>query len=239
MPRISMPHAALCVRSFAYVALAGLVSVIFLPFYLLILLPARYNWPVLRVYLRIHLLLLRWICGIRYDLQGRENLPHDACILASRHEAVWETMYLPYALDNPAVFLKSELLRMPLVGPLMRKLGHIGIERSGNPEAVRKSFAAARKAVNAGRSVLIFPNGTRDPKHRFRVLPGISVLYQKLNLPVVPIVLNSGDHWIYNSWLRRPGTITVRILPPIPVRLPVKTFVTRLQHDLSQPACTE
>ncbi len=83
---------------------------------------------------------LRVVCGISYEITGLENLPDGPCILASRHEAMWETIFLPWMLGNPAVFLKSEILGYPIAGPVARKMGYIGVDRTGDLEAAKKSF---------------------------------------------------------------------------------------------------
>ena len=222
-------------RSYVFVFMSILTTTCFTLIYPLFAFN-RYLWPFVSVFFGVQLKLLQWICGIRHNLLGRENLPPGPCILAARHEATWETIFLPWALNNPAIILKAEILTYPLFGGGARRLGYIGVDRSGKLEAVKKTFEQARQAATKGRRVLIFPSGTRDPKHRFRVQPGVSVLYRTSKLPCVPIVLNSGDKWIYGSWLRRPGTITVQILPAIPPGLPSKQFMARLTHDLAQPA---
>jgi len=227
--------AVIRLRSLVYLVLSAMVTLPFLLLYPLILAPSRIVWSILAVYIRLQIVLLRWICGVRYRISGLENLPDGPCILASRHEAMWETIFLPWVLDNPAVILKAEILSYPLVGPVARKLGYIGVDRSGDLEAAKRTFDQARDVARAGRPVLIFPSGTRDPAHRNRVQGGVAVLYRSLKLPCVPIILNSGEHWLRKSFLRRPGTIEIEVLPPIPAHLPVREFMARLEHDLSQP----
>jgi 1-acyl-sn-glycerol-3-phosphate acyltransferase len=224
------------VRSLIFHLVCGLVTLVFLLLYPVILLPRRFLWGVLRQYIRLQLLLLRMICGQRYRVIGAENAPSGPCIVAARHEAMWETFLLPLIFDNPAVVLKTEIMGYPIAGRLSRKLGFIGVDRSGAPEKVKKSFDAARRVARAGRSVLIFPSGTRNPARRHRVQGGVTVLYRLLKLPCLPVVLDSGDFWIYGRWLRRPGVITVRILEPIPTGLRASEFQARLEADLAQPA---
>jgi 1-acyl-sn-glycerol-3-phosphate acyltransferase len=223
------------IRSFGFAVATLITTAVFALIYPLILAPRRIVWSIVKVYIAVEIVWLRVICGIRYEVTGLENLPDGPCILASRHEAMWETIFLPWLLDNPAVFLKREILGYPLAGPVARKLGYIGVDRSGDLEAARQSFAQAREVTDAGRSVLIFPSGTRDPAQRSRVQTGVAVLYRQLGLPCVPVVLNSGDHWVYRSWLRRPGTIRVEFRPAIPAALPTRDFMARLERDLSSP----
>ena len=227
--------AVIRMRSAAFVLLSVVTTLVFLLAYPMILTPRRIVWPILSLYIRTEIFWLRVVCGISYEITGLKNLPDGPCILASRHEAMWETIFLPWMLGNPAVFLKAEILGYPVAGPVARKMAYIGVDRSGDLEAAKKSFDQARKAARAGRSVLIFPSGTRDPDHRHRIQSGVAVLYRTLKLPCVPIILNSGEHWIYRSWDRRPGTIRIEVLPAIPAGLPTKEFMARLEQDLSRP----
>jgi len=235
MTQVSDNSAWVGLRSLLFHLASGLVTLGFLLLYPLILAPQPWVWAVLRCYILVQLWLLRVICGLSYRVEGLEYLPDGPCIIAARHEAMWETLFLPLLLDNPVVFLKDEILRYPLAGPVARKLDHIGVDRSGALDRAKAAFERARGLAQAGRRVLIFPNGTRDPAHRLRVQSGVAVLYRMLKLPCIPVVLDSGDYWVYHRWLRRPGVITVRVLPPIPVGLRSSQVLARLESDLAQP----
>ncbi|WP_172293105.1 lysophospholipid acyltransferase family protein [Pseudoruegeria sp. HB172150] len=221
-------------RSLCFHLASALATLVFLPAYVLVLVPVRIGWPVLAAYIRLQLWLLRMICGQRVEVTGVENLPAGPCLLAARHESMWETMFLPLHFHNPAVLLKQEILRYPLAGPIARRLGHIGIDRSGDLEAARASFTGAKQAASDGRSILIFPSGTRDPALRDRLQSGVAVLYRQLGLPCVPVTHNSGRFWPHRSWLRHAGTIRVEIRPPIPAGLKTKEFIDRLAAGLSR-----
>ncbi|MDJ0827219.1 MAG: lysophospholipid acyltransferase family protein [Rhodobacter sp.] len=221
-------------RSLAFAVLSGIATAPFLLLWPLILAPRGVVWAIVRVHIAVQVALLRRVAGVGYRVTGLENLPDGPCVLASRHEAMWETIFLPWILGNPAVILKHEILGYPVAGPVARKLGHIGVDRSGDLEAAKRSFDQARDEARAGRSVLIFPSGTRDPAEKSSVQGGVAVLYRHLKLPCVPIVLNSGRHWVYRSWLRLPGTIRIEILPPIPPGLRTAEFMERLQTAMAR-----
>ena len=155
---------AIGLRSLAFHVASALVTLGFVLLYPLIVLPRPWVWAILRRYISAQLWLLRIVCGQRVQVVGIEHLPGTACILASRHEALWETLFLPLILDNPAVILKDEILRYPLAGRVARKMGFIGVDRSGAPDRARASFDQARAQAAEGRNVLIFPSGTRDRK---------------------------------------------------------------------------
>jgi 1-acyl-sn-glycerol-3-phosphate acyltransferase len=220
-------------RSVAFAGLSALTSGAFVLLYPLILAPRGVVWAILSVHIRAQLFWQRWVAGVGYRIDGLEHVPDGPCILASRHESMWETILLPWVLGNPAVLLKREILAYPIAGPVARKLGYIGVDRSGDLEAAKRAFRQAQVAIESGRSVLIFPSGTREPGRRDRVQGGVAVLYRQLGVPVVPITLNSGDHWVFGSWLRWPGTIRIRVLPPIAPDLPTRDFMARLERDLT------
>jgi len=235
MTALSHNRAVARIRSLCFHVVSALVSLGFVLLYPFILAPRRVVWAILSSWVAAQVFLLRWVAGIGYRVRGWENLPEGPCILAARHESMWETMVLPMRLGNPTVFLKEEILRYPIAGPVARKLGYIGVNRDGDLAAAKRSFDLAKGEVAKGRRVLIFPSGTRNPAHRTRVQTGVAVLYRQLKLPCVPIVLNSGDHWLYRSWLRLPGMIEVEIRPPIPPDLKTREFLDRLSSDLTRP----
>ena len=228
--------ALVCVRSLLFHIASLLATIAFLPLFVLLFGPVRYVWSALRLYVRTQLALLRLICAQRYHVVGQDHVPEGPVILAARHESMWETLVLPYLFNNPAVVLKREILRYPLAGLVARSLSYIGVDRSGALDRAKETFDQAKAQAADGRSILIFPNGTRNPQNRNRVQPGVAVLYRTLKLPCLPIVLDSGQLWPYRSWLRHPGLITIRILPAIPPGLRSSEFLAQLESDLAQPA---
>lgn len=232
MTALSRSPAAIRARSAAFYVLCVATTLPFLPFLVLIYAPMRVGWPVLRAYFTVQIWLLRVICGQRVRVTGQENLPDGPCLLAARHESAWETLYLPWRFGNPAVMLKRELLGIPLVGNIARKLRYIAIDRSGDLATARASFDAAKEEVAKGRKILIFPAGTRNPAGRDAMQPGVAVLYRQLGLPCVPISHNSGDIWPHKSWLRCPGEVEIRILPPIAPGQKTRVFMDQLSRAL-------
>ncbi|MDF0601591.1 lysophospholipid acyltransferase family protein [Psychromarinibacter sp. C21-152] len=228
MTALSRTPAAIRARSVAFYLLCVASTLPFLPLLVLIFAPVRVGWPVLRAYFSVQIWLLRVVCGQRVRVTGEENLPDGPCLMAARHESAWETLYLPWRFGNPAVMLKRELLDIPLVGNIARKLKYIPIDRSGDLETARASFDAANAEVAEGRRILIFPAGTRDPAGRDAMQSGVAVLYRQLGLPCVPVTHNSGDIWPHRSWLRRPGEVEIRILPPIPPGEKTRVFLEHL-----------
>ena len=200
-----------------------------------ILLPYSFLLGVLRRYAGSTLWFLRVICGIDVEWRGREKLPQGACIVACKHQSVWETFALFMVLPDPTYVLKRELMQLPLFGWLATKARMIPIDRGSHAKALTGMLAAARREAARGRQIVIFPEGTRRlPGAKPHYLPGAAFLYADLGLPCVPIALNSGLFWPRHSWLRRPGTVVAEVLDPIPAGLDKREFLTRLQSAIEQ-----
>lgn len=177
--------------------------------------------------------MARVVAGIDVELRGTENLPKGAAIVAAKHQSAWETLYFTELLDRPAAVMKEELVRVPVVGPYMRAMEMIPVDRKAGASALRRMVEKAREATAAGRAILIFPQGTRVlPGAKAPYHPGTAALYVGLDLPVIPVALNSGMYWARNAFWKRPGRIIVEFLPPIPPGLDRKTFMARLEEAL-------
>ncbi len=221
-------------RSLLYHALytiwAFLMSFAFLPVLVLPFWASRYMG---RFWTASVFGLLKATTGLGYRIEGIENLPDGAVIIASKHQSTWETMIFPYIVRDPVTVLKKELFLIPFYGWYVKRYGCIGIDRSSGAAALRGLLREARLKVATGRPLIVFPEGTRAPPGGLQPLQiGIAALYQDLNIPVVPVALNSGHFWPRRRLIRRPGTVTLRFLPPIPPGLDRKTFMARLRNDL-------
>lgn len=163
----------------------------------------------------------RWCARVilRQNVAIEGELPKEAVFFVFKHEAMFETIDLPFMLHRPVVFAKHELFSIPVWGPLARHYGLIPIERSAGAAALRTMRRAALDAIAAGRPLVLMPEGTRvrhgqSPELR----SGFAGLYKLLGLGVVPVAVNSGAP--RRGWIRLPGTITYRIGEAIPPGLP-------------------
>lgn len=191
----------------------------------LLLGPRSWAMAGLRFHARVTLWLMRVICGTRVEVRGRENLPDGAVLIAAKHQSAWDTIGLVLPFADPALVMKAELMKIPLYGWFSRKFGMIPIRRETGPGALREMLKEARDRADNGRQILVFPEGTRrKPGAPPAYKPGIMLLYDALKLPCVPVALNSGHFWPRDSLIRRPGTIVVEILEPIPAKLDRKAF---------------
>ena len=198
-------------------------------------LPHRVHLIFIRSYSRTSLWLLRTICGTKVEWRGAEKIPPGACIVACKHQSLWETFALYAILADPAYILKRELMWIPLFGWHMRKAGLIPIDRSAGLSALSRMTARAKKELARSRQVIIFPEGTRRPiGAEASYKPGIAHLYARAGVVCVPLALNSGMFWPRRSLLRYPGTVLVEALDPIAPGLDPRSFLARLQDVLEE-----
>lgn len=156
----------------------------------------------------------RWILGVRVQVEGA--IPSGPVLFAGKHESLFEALELSRLLGSPATVMKRELARIPLWGWAARRYGVIIVNRTANAAALRSMMKDARAALAQGRSVLIFPEGTRvKPGEMPELRSGFAGLYRMLDLPVVPIAVRSGHVWPKRG-AKKPGVIIFRFLDPIP-----------------------
>ena len=173
--------------------------------------------PFTRFWSRAWLAMYRVICSVNYEVRGKENIPHGGCLLAVKHQSVWDTCALFAIFDRPVFVLKSELMFIPFFGWALARLGCIPIKRGTGKSALDDMARGTRVALTQSKQVVIFPEGTRTMiGQAANYKTGISHLYSALDVTCVPVALNSGAFWPRRKFLRPPGTIVVEVLSPIP-----------------------
>ncbi len=224
-------------RSFAFTisfyALTLVLSVVFLP---TLLLPRKYalTFPIL--WTKLTPVLLRLFCGIKINFKGLENLPKkNGYIIACKHQSALETLLFHAIIPNTFYVLKRELVFIPIAGLYAPKTGCVAIDRKGGAKTMRKMFAAVKKNLDKGMNLIIFPEGTRTkPTQKIPYSPGIALLYEQCNAPVVPVALNTGYCWPKNQMRKIAGTVTIEFLPPMPAGLHRRVFLTELQKCIEE-----
>ncbi len=195
--------------------------------------PRKWAIRALQVWGRSSVFWLRVIAGIKMEVRGLENIPHGGCIVAGKHQSLWETFAILPLLDDPAMVLKKELTFIPFFGWFIYKFRMIPVERSAGTQALRSMINHAQAAIAMNRQVVIMPEGTRrGPDDPPDYKPGAAALYGKLDVPCVPFALNSGLFWPRRQFLRHPGTIILSFLEPIPPGLDRKAFQPRLEDAI-------
>ena len=155
---------------------------------------------------------LRFTCGVRYEVVGSENLPEETAVFLANHQSSWETI-LFYGLIFPnSPILKKELLRIPFWGWSMWLQDPIAIDRSKPREAVKSLLTQGVDRIKNGKSVIVFPEGSRSPAGLIkRFSRGGAKLAIAAGVPIVPISHNAGDCWPPREFIKRPGFIRVTI----------------------------
>lgn len=226
----------IAVRSAIFAITAGLFSASFA----LLLLPAlafprRVFQQMARVWCRGLVALLSLCCGLRFRVVGRDNLPDAPSIIASKHQSAWDALIFHVLLEDPVYVLKRELLLIPFFGWYLRKAGNIAIDRAAGFQAIKVMQARVERAIAEGATVIIFPEGTRTtPGERAPYHPGIAAVYSGAAASVIPVALNSGLFWGPRQFNKRPGVITLEVLPAMPEGLPRKAFVKELERVIEE-----
>ncbi|KQN93164.1 glycerol acyltransferase [Sphingomonas sp. Leaf231] len=186
---------------------------------------------------RLHRLLMRWVLGITPRVEG--EVPAGQYLYVSKHEAMYETLELQLLLGSPAVVLKRELMRIPLWGWAAKEYGALVVDREASSRALRALMREGAAVRGTGRSVIVYAEGTRVPHGESPPLrSGFAGLYKALDLPVVPIALDSG-RLLPKKGAKRSGTITIRIGEPIPAGLPRRVIEAQVHaaiNVLNKPA---
>jgi len=207
-----------------FAAVTAILSLIFLP---VLVLPRAATVWLARLWSRATFWGLKVFTGIGFEIRGIP--PRGPVLVASKHMSMWDTMALYLALEAPATVLKRELLHIPFYGWFLWKATAIAINRGAGASALRKMAAAAQGVLAEGRPILIFPEGTRKkPGAPPDYKPGVAGLYALLEVPCVPVALNSGVYW--TGFLKRPGTIVLAFLEPIAPGLKRGAFMTLLEQ---------
>ena len=203
----------------------------------LLALPRRYVVAAGQFWTKVGLWFLATICGLRHRVRGLDRLPDGPCILACKHQSAWETLVLSQVIGDLGYVVKRELTMIPLFGSYLTKAGVIPVDREGGTKALMGMVEGVRRCLAAGRSVAIYPEGTRtSPGERRPYHPGVAALYLKLDAPVVPVALNSGWFWGRRSFRKQPGTIDLVFLPPIEPGLSRRAFLAELEQRI-ETAC--
>lgn len=222
--------------TFTFLLVVGsfILSIALMP---LLALPQKFCVPwVSSLYGGYISLIERYVLGLKLELRGLENLPEGShYIIAGKHQSAYETLKIPFMarLKHPVIVLKKELIYLPGWGFYPPRMGLIAIDRSSGPQALQQMIAGARKGFARGRPLSLFPEGTRKalgaaPDYK----PGVAKIYRDLQVPVVPMALNSGVFWARNEFFKRGGTVVFEFLPPLPAGMPPLKMMAELEAQV-------
>ncbi|MAF50254.1 MAG: lysophospholipid acyltransferase family protein [Rhodospirillales bacterium] len=177
--------------------------------------------------------MVRHLLGVTVEFRGKENIPDEPVIFASKHQSAWDTTLFLWLDPDYAYIMKSDLGRIPFWSWYVLHCGHILIDRSGGAGTMREMIRKTKSILAEGRSIAIFPEGTRAPPGtRGKYHPGVAALYTQTGAIVVPMALNSGLFWPRRSFRKFRGRLIVEFLPPMPKGLEGREFMTQLEDRI-------
>ena len=199
---------------------------------------------IISAWARIMLWWLALTCNIRYEVKGLQNIPTSPCVILAKHQSAWETLAFQLIFPPQAYVMKRELLWIPFFGWGLAMTSPIAIQRSAGREALKQLIQLGQQRLAQGLWVVVFPEGTRiapGKKSKFHI--GGAWLASGTKATVLPVAHNAGLHWAKNSWLKKPGVITVSIgqpidcthLKPEAVNGQVETWINAETAALHQP----
>jgi 1-acyl-sn-glycerol-3-phosphate acyltransferase len=218
------------VRSLLYFFyFVGFSTVMFLAVLPALLLPRKVMVRASQIWSRMMFWGLKVIAGCDYEVRGA--IPKGPFLFAAKHMSMWDTLALYALIDDVCIVVKRELLSIPFYGWYIKKAGIIAVDRKAGASALRLMAAEAKTVFETGRAIAIFPEGTRKrPGDPPDYKPGVAGLYAQLGVPCVPVALNSGQFW--TGFIKRPGTIAIEFLPPIPAGLKRGEFMRQLEKTI-------
>ena len=178
---------------------------------------------------------LRIFLSTQIIIKGKENIiKNEKFFIASSHQSMFETFYLQTIFNSPIFILKNELLKIPIFGWYLKKIGSISVNRNkitkdnlGFLEKIKYS------SQNSKRPILIFPQATRVlPDDRVPFKKGVGRIYKELDIKCQPIAINSGRVWQKKNILIPNKSITISILNPINPGIDSNIFVNTIEKNI-------
>ncbi|MEO5764137.1 MAG: lysophospholipid acyltransferase family protein [Casimicrobiaceae bacterium] len=204
-------------RSLAFLLFQLVVTPFYAALFLLMFwLPRVPRYKIARSWCRVNLYAVRALCGIRWEVIGRENIPTTPHILMCKHSSTWETLALTLYFPPLAFVAKKELLKIPFFGWGFALSSPITIDRSAGRDALEQIVEQGRERFAQGFWIVVYPEGTRiRAGTRARYKAGGARLAMSLPAPILPIAHNAGYLWPKGILGKKPGTITMSIGKPI------------------------
>ena len=209
-----------------------LISIIFLPSLLLPKKIVLFGGKLMGYWTGI---CLKIFLSTKIIIKGKENLINkEKFFIASSHQSMFETFFLQTIFNSPIFILKKELLKIPVFGWYLIKIGSISIDRGKTTKKNLDFFKKISKSINeSNRPLIIFPQGTRlMPNDRTQFKKGVSRIYDELKIKCQPVAINSGSVWPKKDSLKPNLTLIISILKPIEAGMSKETFLEILQKDI-------
>ena len=182
---------------------------------------------------------LKYVGQIEVEVRGTQNIASVPALYASKHESALECYMLATIVKDMAFVLKKELTYIPIFGWAQSFYGMIAVNRASGGAAMKGMLKSVKQRIAEGRSVAIFPEGTRmKPGSKSNYKTGLLFLAQNIDVPVIPVALNTGMFWAKNSFLRYQGKVIIEFLQPMPDNMDKKTYMALLEERI-ESKCRE
>jgi 1-acyl-sn-glycerol-3-phosphate acyltransferase len=196
--------------------------------------PAHVRW-VLRLWSTGFIFAARWIVGVRYLIEGRENIPDRPVIFICNHQSYWESIMFTVLIPNLNIIAKSEAMDIPIFGWGLRHAPMIPVYRSRRGRNLRRIVRQTRESLAEGRSILLFPEGTRVKLGQTLAFErSLELLYRLCNVEIVPVAHNAGQCWTEGFANKTAGLVTMRFYPPIRPGMDPKEAVHGIERLLNR-----
>ena len=198
--------------------------ILFLPFLLIcatllsltFYMPLGFRMGIVKTWIAFSLAWLRITCGLKYSVEGMENIPQKGFIVMSKHSSTWETLSIQWFFRPLIWVVKRELTWIPFFGWALKAMNAIALDRGTGRKAINQLIEESQRQMDAGRILMLFPEGTRVLPMQVKPFKmGGAIISQRTGYAVLPIAHNAGEFWPRHSWIKWPGTIRVVIGPPI------------------------
>ena len=220
-------------KKFSLIFYSGvvLVCILFLPALILPKSIVIYGGKILGKWSK---LCLKFFLLTEINIIGKENiLSNKKFFIACTHQSAFETFYLQAVFNGPKFILKKELIKIPVFGWYLKKIGSIAVDRNKISKEKINFLDEIKKSSKDDRPIVIFPQGTRtEPNERPNFKKGVARIYKELNISCLPVTINSGEVWPKNGNLSKNKKITISILSPIEPGLESKEFLNLLQNSM-------
>ncbi len=178
---------------------------------------------------------LKMICNLKLNLEGKENISSTSAIYASKHQSALETFMFHLIIDKPVFILKKELLDIPVFGFYLRKMGMIAIDRDGGMKSLKLLLKQVQEKIAQGYNIIIFPEGTRTAHgEEVEYNAGVVALYNLKCAPIIPVALNTGKYWPRNSFHKKPGRFSIKVLKEMPKDIKKEEFLPALKQKIEE-----
>ena len=208
------------------------MGIICLPF---IILPSKILKYPTKIWIRGIFIFLKLVCNIKHQIIGLDNIPDEPLLIVSKHQSTFETFGLYCYLKDCFFIHKKELFIIPIFGQYLFKSNMVAIDRSGGTLTMRKMLEDVKKKLELGKSIIIFPEGTRKkPGSKPDYKTGFIGIHNHTKRKILPVALNSGLCWSKHSWVLRSGMITIKFLPIIDKNLGKKELLNKVQESIEK-----